>query len=139
MSDPRELQAVKKQSNFSGGFDVDLDPLTRGRRHQREKSVDARCAAISRRLPVESMNQPRLKIAGIAKVDQGELFAALVQGIELELLGGVVEPGHSLCRSAPGADGHNHLESAEVATGIAFLSAMIEPENAESENAIDSR
>ena len=85
------------------------------------------------------MDQVRTKIAGIAKVHLRELFAALIEGEELEVGGGVVEPGHSLGRRSPDSGVDDDLESAEVTAAVAVLTAMIEPENAESENAVGDR
>jgi hypothetical protein len=134
-----ELKAVKKQAYFSRRLDVDLNPRPCRRWDKRQNSVDAGGATIPRGLLVKSMNKSRLDIAGIAKIDECELFAAFVQSVKLELCGAVVEPGDSLCGGTPRANGHNHLESSNVAAAIAFLAAMIEPENAEGENAIDDR
>ena len=84
----------------------------------------------------EKAYQVRAKIAGIAKVHRGELFAALVEGEELEIGGGVVEPGHALGRGAPCSGGNNDLESAKVATAVSVLTAMIEPQDSQSQNAV---
>ena len=51
--------------------------------------------------------------------------------------GGVVEPGHAFGGGAPRAGRNNDLEAAEVAARIAVLAAVVEPENAEGENAVD--
>ena len=139
MANACKLQAVEKQSHFGGRLDERLDPPARGSRNQREEPVDARRASLPRGLCVEGMHEAGLKIAGIAKVYGQELFTALVEGVELELCRGVVEPGHALGRGAPGARRNNHLESTHVTAAIALLAAMIEPENAERENAIDDR
>ena len=85
------------------------------------------------------MHQPRVKIAGIAKVDWRQFFAAFVEGEELEVGGGVVEPGHALGRGAPGSGGNDDLEPAEVTATVAVLAAMIEPENAQRQNAVNDR
>ena len=96
-------------------------------------------AALDGRGGREGVDQARLEIAGVAEVDGGELFAALVEGEELEIGGGVVQPGHSFGGGAPGSGGDDDFEAAEVAAGVAVLAAVIEPENAQGENAVDDR
>src|SRR5579863_6315198 len=49
----------------------------------------------------------------------------------------MVHPREALGGGAPGANWHNHLESPEMAPGVPVLPAVIQPEDAERENAID--
>ena len=83
------------------------------------------------------MHQARVQVADVTEVDGREFFAALVESQQLEVRGGVVQPGHALGRSAPRARRNNYLESAEMVAGVGVLAAVVEPENAQGENAVD--
>ncbi len=78
-----------------------------------------------------------IEVAGVAKVDRDEFFAALVEGEELKVGGSGIEPRHALGGRAPRARGHDDFEPAEVAAPIAVLAAVVEPQNAQGENAVD--
>ena len=83
------------------------------------------------------MHQTRGLVAAVAEVDRREFFAALVEREELKVGGGVVQPCHTLGRSALRTFWDDDFESAEVAARVAFLPAIVEPENAEGkENAM---
>src|ERR1700691_1558451 len=75
----RELQAVQQQSDLGRGMRTDLNALPCGIGNQRQKSVDARLAALKRRGRRKCMNEARLNVADVAKVDLSELFAALIE------------------------------------------------------------
>ena len=85
------------------------------------------------------MDEACIQVAGVAEVNGLQFFAALVQGKKLEVCRGMIEPGHSLGRRSPDSGVDDDLESAEVTAAVAVLTAMIEPENAESENAVGDR
>ncbi len=83
------------------------------------------------------MNQPRLEVAGVAKIDGLELFAALIEREEFKIRGSVVEPGHALGGGAPRAGRDDDFEPAEVAARVSVLAAVVEPENSQGKNAVD--
>ena len=85
------------------------------------------------------MNQPRGQVASVAKIHRCELFAALVEREELEIGGGVVEPGHSFRGCSPCSSGQYYLESAKVPTTVATLTAVIEPKDSQCENSVHHR
>ncbi len=76
-------------------------------------------------------------VATVAEVDGREFFAALIEREELEVGSSVVKPGHALGGCVIRPPGHDDLKRAEVAAGIAFLAAVVEPENAQGQNAVD--
>jgi len=82
------------------------------------------------------MNQPRVQVAGVAKIHRREFFSALVEREKLEVGGGVVQPGHALGRGAPGSGRHHHLEPAKVPPPIAVLAAVVQPQNPQRQNAV---
>jgi len=51
----------------------------------------------------KSVNDARVEVARVAKVDGSEFFAALVECEQGKIGGGVIQPGHALRRGAPGA------------------------------------
>jgi len=55
----------------------------------------------------------------------------------LEVRGSMIEPRHSFRGCAPGTGRQDHLETAKVATRMTLFSALIEPENAEGEYAVN--
>ena len=79
----------------------------------------------------------RIEVAGVAEVDRGEFFAAFIESEQFKIRSRVIEPGHALCGGTPGAGGNDDLETAEVTARVRVLAAVIEPENAEGENAVD--
>ena len=85
------------------------------------------------------MDESRFEVAGVAKVDELQFFAALVERVELKIGGCVIEPGHPLGGGAPRSSGHDDLEPAKVTASVRVLAAVIEPENSKCENAIDHR
>ena len=46
------------------------------------------------------MNQPRLQVAGVAKLHLRQLLAAFVQREKLEIGGRMIQPGHPLSRGS---------------------------------------
>ncbi len=87
-------------------------------------------AALERGGRRKCMNQARLEVAGVAKIDRRELFAALVEREQFKIGGGVIEPRHALGGGAPCAGGNDDFEAAEVAARVGVLAAVVEPENA---------
>ena len=85
------------------------------------------------------MNQPRLQVAGIAKVHGSKFFTALIQREKLEVRGCMVQPGHPLGCGSPGSSRHDHLEPAKVAATIALLPTVVQPENPQRQNAVHNR
>jgi hypothetical protein len=79
----------------------------------------------------------RLQVASVAEVDRLEFLASFVESKHLKIGSSMVEPGHALGGGAPCACRNNHLERAEVAAAVGFLTAVVEPENAERENPVD--
>ncbi len=104
---------------------------------KREKAGNSGVAALEGGGARKGVYQMRFQVAGVAEVDWGELFAALVESEDFKIGGGVVEPGHALCCRAPCARGNDNFETAEVAASVGVLAAIVEPENAEGENAVD--
>ena len=84
------------------------------------------------------MNQARFHVAGVAEVDGGQLFAPLIERVKLKRGGGVIQPGHALGGRTPRPNRHHHLEPPEVAANIAVLAAVVQPEHAEGEDAVDN-
>jgi len=83
------------------------------------------------------MHQSRCLVATIAVVDEYQFLGALVEGIELKVGRGMIHPRHALGCGSPCSSRDNDLQSAEVATCVALLTAEIEPEDAQREDAID--
>ena len=83
------------------------------------------------------MDEAHDLVAAVAEVDWHKFLAALIKREELEIGGSMVEPRHALGRCVLRPSGHDDFESAEVAAGIAFLPAVVEPENAEGQDAVD--
>jgi len=137
VADAGELEAVEQQANLSGGGGANLDAIFGGGRQQGEELIDALPATLDGGCGREGVDEAGLEVAGVAEVDGGELFTALVEGEELEVGGGVVEPGHAFGGGAPGSGGDDDLETAEMAAGVAVLTAVVEPKDAEGENAVD--
>src|ERR1700739_510495 len=130
--------------NFHTGFCVCGQQL--------QNRVNPGLAASEHRLRRKGVHEARGLVAAVTKVDGLKFFAALVEREELKIGGGVVEPRHALGRGAkgapppqrrrpvagdPGASGNDDLESPEVTACVALLAAMIEPEDAEGEDAVD--
>src|SRR5262249_26043712 len=83
------------------------------------------------------MYEPRGLVSTIPEIDRLEFFALLIQREELKVGSGMVEPCHPLRCGAPHTRGNDHLETTEMPTRITLFAAVIEPENAERENAVD--
>ena len=135
--DAGELEAVEEQADLSGGGGTNLDAVFGRGGEQGEQVIDSLPAALDGGCGTEGMDEARLEVAGVAEVDGGELLTALVEGEELEVGGGVVEPGHALGGGAPGTGGDDDFEATEVASAVAVLAAVMEPEDAKGENAVD--
>src|ERR1700739_2331064 len=115
--------------NFHTGFCVCGQQL--------QNRVNPGLAASEHRLRRKGVHEAHGLVAAVTKVDGLKFFAAFIEREELKIGGGVVEPGHALCRGAKRSSGHNDLESPEGTACVALLAAMIEPENAEGEDAVD--
>ena len=82
------------------------------------------------------MHQARLQVAGVAKIDRGQILAAFIEGEELEVGSGVIHPSYAFRGRTPATARHNYLQSAEVAAYVAVLTAIVEPQDAEGEDAV---
>jgi len=136
-ADASELQAMEKQANFGGGAGTQLDTIDGGGGHEGEESVDAFLAALDGGLGGEGVDEAGIEVADVAEVYGSELFAALIEGEELEFSSGVVEVGHALGGGAPGSHRNHDFEAAKMAARVCMLAAVVEPEEAEGEDAID--
>ena len=123
--------------DFGRGVGTDFDALARGIGNERENAGNAGVTTLEGGGVRKGVHQMRLEVAGVAEVDGSELFTALVKSEQFKICGGVVEPGHALGGGAPCARGDDNFEAAEVAARVRVLAAVVEPENAEGENAID--
>ena len=133
----RKLEPMQREGDFSGRVGTDFNALARGAGNEREQFVNAGLTTLERRGGRESVHEAGIQIAGITKVDERELFAALVESEKRKIRGGVVKPCHALGGSAKCACGNNDFETAEVAARLGVLAAVVEPEDAESENTVD--
>ena len=136
---PGELKAVEEKPGFGRGVGTDLDASAGRIGNEREKAVDAGLAALQRGGRGKCVNQARVEVAGVAKVDRSQLLAALVESEQCKVGGGVIEPGHALGGGAPGSCRNNHFQPAEVAARVGVVAAVVEPENAQGEDAVDDR
>ena len=106
-------------------------------RQECQDSVDAGLAALECGLGRKGVHEAGDLVAAVAEIDGLKFLAAFVQSEELEVGGGMIEPGHALGGRTAGIFRDDDFESAEMAAGIGSLAAVIEPEDAEGENAID--
>ena len=70
-------------------------------------------------------------------IDGREFLASLIEREELKIGGSVVKPGHPLGRGLLISLWDDDFEPAKVTAGIAFLAAVVEPENAQGKDAVD--
>ncbi len=138
MPHPRKFKPVEQQSHLGGRTRLDLHTRLCGGRHQRKDTVQSRLAAFDGCLCRKRVHQPRLEVAGIAKVQREKLFAALVQRKKLKLGSRMVKPGHSLRGGATRAGGDNDLEPAKMPAAIPMLATVVQPQNSQGQNAVDN-
>ena len=111
----RKLQPMQQQPHLGRGARPHLDPLPRRRREPAPAAVSTPVlAALNGRRRRKRMNQPRLQVAGVAKIHRRQLFAALVERKKLEIRSRMVQPRHPLSSRAPRPRRHNHLQPAKV-------------------------
>ncbi len=116
---------------------TDFDTFARGFGNEGEQAGNAGLTTLQRSGVREGVHQARLQIAGVAEIDGQELFTALVESEQFKIRGGMVEPRHALGGGTPCASGNNDFEATEVAARVCVLAAVVEPENAEGEDAVD--
>ena len=128
---------MQHQAKFSCGARTNLDARFGIWRKKREDFVDAGLAAFERSLRRKGMHKAGGLVTAVAKINGLQFFAALIEGEELEVGGCVIEPGDAFGGGAFRASWHDDFQSTKVAAGFGFLTAVIEPEDAEGENAVD--
>ena len=130
---------MQQQPHLRGRAWPHLDAVPGRRRDQGKQLIDSGPAALDGRLGGKGVHQPRLQIAGVAKVHRRKLFAALIEREKLKIGGCVIQPGHALGRRSPGSGRNYHLEPAKVSPPVAVLAAVVQPENSQRQHAVHSR
>src|SRR5580658_1035703 len=132
-----EFKAMEDQAHFCRGAWTDFDALSCAGWEQIQDRVDAGLATREGCLRGKGVDEAHDLVASVAEVYGREFFAALIEREELKVGGSVVKPCHALGRGLLGAFRNNDFEGAEVAAGVAFLTAVVEPENAQGKDAVD--
>src|ERR1019366_10796141 len=113
-----------------------LNPLFCSRRNKRHESVDSLLTTCDRSARRKCVLQPRYLVAAVFEINRHQFFAALGECEKLKIRGSVIEPSHALRGRPSHACRHDDFEAAKVAPSIAVLTTVVEPENAQSKNAV---
>src|SRR6185437_14591583 len=133
----RELQSVQQKCELGGAAQALFDACAFVLRHKFHHLLDRTREALRRRARIRMMHQPRAQIAGVGEVASVELFTSLVEFKELPLRCVFVEPGHARERKRCRTARHNHPQPLIQTASASLLTAMMQPQDAERENAID--
>ena len=85
------------------------------------------------------MDEPRAQISRVCEIAREQLFTRRIQLEEFPLRSVLVEPRHARERERSGAARHDDLQPLVQATSAGLLAAMMQPQDAERENAVDNR
>ena len=136
-ADAGELQAVEEEGEFGGGAEFLLDEVAGGVGDKGEDAGGGFGEAELCGLEVGGLEEAGGEVAVVGGVAGEEFFGGLVEFVEFPLGGGGVEPGEAGEGEGGGAAGDDEFEALVEAAAGAGFAAVVEPEDAEGEDAIN--
>jgi len=137
VTDAGVVEAVEGEGDFGGGAGADFGGGEEAGGEQGFEVGDGCGGAFESGLGIEGVGELDGLVAVVGDGGGGEVVGGGVELEEFPLGEGGVEPGHAGAGGGGGAGGDDEAESVEDATPVAVGAAVVEPEDAEGEGAVD--
>ena len=132
-----ELEAVKEEGEFVGGAKTMFDSGCFVGGDEGVDVFDGFGETLAGVGGVDVVDEGRANVALVGDVARGEFFSASVELVEFPFGGAAVEPGHACGGELGGALRHDDFEPLDEALPCTALAAVVQPEDAEGEDAVD--
>src|ERR1700691_2622150 len=136
VADAGVLEPVEGESDFGGAARADFSSGEKARAKQRFEMSNRSGRALQRCLRVEGVGELDSEVAVVTDGSLGE-FCGGVEFVKFPLREGRIHPGETRAGSGSETLGDDDAESVEKAAAVAVFAAVVEPEDAKGEDAVD--